>query len=229
MRVLAAIAALWLASALPVAAKAPVVVEVFTSQGCATCADSSAYVADLAARPDVLALTFSVDYWDYLGWRDTFARPEFANRQKAYVKRLTAKAAYTPQLVIGGRAQAAASKTELVDRLIRETRRLPADPPRMQRLGPDRVAVGSGLSPKAGADVWLVRYNPRGEEVEVRRGENRGKTISYRNVVHELVRLGAWNGRPRAYRLTASHDDSLKTAILVQEADGGRVLALLAD
>src|SRR4029079_15369870 len=86
------------------AARPPVVVELFTAQGCASCGDANAYLAKLADRPGVLALTLPVDYWDYLGWADTFAKPEFAERQKAYVSKLSLREPYTPQVVVAGRA-----------------------------------------------------------------------------------------------------------------------------
>jgi len=100
------------------AAKSPVLVELYTAQGCASCVDAGAALAKTAERPDVLALTFSVDYWDYLGWPDTFAQPQFTARQKAYVARLALREPYTPQMVINGRFQTGAKQTEKIDLLI---------------------------------------------------------------------------------------------------------------
>ncbi len=112
------------------AAKPPVVVELYTAQGCASCGEANAYVAKLAERKDILALTFPVDYWDYLGWADTFARPEFADRQKAYVARLSLREPYTPQVVVDGRVQAPGQKSDRVERLVRDAERTPARPRR---------------------------------------------------------------------------------------------------
>ena len=98
------------------AAKPPVLVELFTAQGCGACRDANTYLARLADRPGVLALTFSVDYWDYLGWTDTFARPEYADRQRAYVNRLKLREPYTPQVVVDGRGEAQGLKAAEVDR-----------------------------------------------------------------------------------------------------------------
>jgi hypothetical protein len=229
MRRLVAILLLWLAAALPAAAKTPVLVELFTSQGCTGCAEANAYAAALASRDDVLPLTFSVGYWDYLGWRDTLAKPEFAERQKAYVRRLTNRAVYTPQMVVDGRSQASGSRSGAVERLIDQAHAGPRKAPQVRFVGERRVDVGAGAAPKGGAEVWLVRYDPRGREVEVRGGQNRGRVVAYRNVVAELVRLGAWQGRPKAYRLPAASTAGLKTAVVVQQAGGGRVLALLTD
>ena len=219
--------------ALPLAAAAkspvarpPVVVELYTAQGCASCGEANAYVAKLAERKDVLALTFPVDYWDYLGWADTFAKPEFAVRQKAYVARLSLREPYTPQVVVDGRAEAAGQKSERVERLLRDAERTPRDPPDIRFVGPRRVDVGSGRAPKGGGEVWLIRYDPREQDVAVKSGDNRGQTIAHKNVVREVTRLGAWRGRPAAYRLPAASDDGLKSVVILQAGRGGRVLGV---
>ena len=204
----------------------PVVVELYTAQGCASCGEANAYVAKLAERKDVLALTFPVDYWDYLGWPDTFAKPEFAARQKAYVTRLAVREPYTPQVVVDGRAEAAGQRSERVERLVREAERSPRDPPDIRFLGPRRVDVGSGRAPKGGGEVWLIRYDPREQDVAVKSGDNRGQTIVHKNVVREIKRLGAWRGRPVAYRLPAASEDGLKSVVILQAGRGGRVMAV---
>ena len=214
------------AAARPAVARPPVVVELYTAQGCTSCGDANAYVAKLAKRRDVLALTFSVDYWDYLGWKDTFAQPEFADRQKAYVARLSLREPYTPQVVVDGRAEAAGLKSDRVETLLREAARSPRDPPDIRFVGSRRVDVGSGRAPKGGGEVWLIRYDPREQDVTVKSGDNKGRTIAHRNVVHELTRLGAWRGRPAAFRLTEASDDGLETVILVQAGRGGRIIGV---
>ena len=112
-------------------ARPPVIVELFTAQGCASCGKADAYQASLVADKDVLPLTFAVDYWDYLGWKDTFAKPEFSDRQRAYDKRFGVAEVYTPQVVVDGRAQAPAVKTDDVDALVRSARRQTIDAPLM--------------------------------------------------------------------------------------------------
>jgi len=214
-------------AALAGAAKArpPVVVELFTAQGCSSCGKASAYVADLAKQKDILPLTFAVDYWDYLGWKDTFARPEFTDRQKLYAKRLNVAEVYTPQVVVEGAAQTAGLRPEAVQRLIREARRARLDPPDME-VSDDKARVGSGRRPPGGADVWLIRYDPREQTVEVKDGDNRGQSVSERNVVVQLEKLGRWKGRPALYRLPAPPQDGLSTVILLQDHDGGRILGV---
>lgn len=208
------------------AARTPVVVELYTAQGCGKCVAADAYAAKLAERPGVLLLTFPVDYWDYLGWSDTFAKPEFSDRQKAYVAKLSLHEPYTPQVVVEGRAQAPALNPDKVEKLVSEAAKADRDAPQIRFVGKRRVDVGSGQAPKGGADVWLIRYDPREQGVVVKSGDNRGQTIIQKNVVREITRLGAWKGRPAAYRLPAPSEDGLKTAIVLQAGRGGRVLGL---
>ena len=211
---------------LSAAARTPVVVELYTAQGCASCGEANANLARLADQPGVLALTFSVDYWDYLGWADTFARPEFAERQNAYVTRLLLREPYTPQVVVDGQAQAVGSKADRVDKLVRDAARTPRNPPDIQFAGDRRVYVGSARPPKGGAEVWLIRYDPREQDVAVKAGDNKGQTIPHRNVVREVVRLGGWRGKPAAFRLPPASEEGLKAVVLVQAGHGGRMLGV---
>ncbi|WP_421933446.1 DUF1223 domain-containing protein [Phenylobacterium sp.] len=216
-----------LVAALPLAAQArpPVVVELYTAQGCASCGEANAYVGKLADRPGVLALTFPVDYWDYLGWPDTFAKPEFAERQKAYVARLDLREPYTPQVVVDGRAQAGGLQTEKIDKLVADAAQAPRRAPDMAFIGQRRVDVGFGAVPRGGAEVWVIRYDPREQDVTVRKGDNKGQTVPHRNVVVQIKRLGPWRGQPTAYRLPQAPAEGLATAVLVQGPHGGRVIA----
>jgi hypothetical protein len=131
-------------------------------------------------------------------------------------------------MVVDGRTQASGVRQGLVERLIDEAEKFRAKPPSIRHASSDRVTVGAGAVPKGGAEVWLIRYDPRGREVEIPRGENRGKTLAYRNVVRELHRLGPWTGKTRSYKLPDG-DDGLKEVVVLQQTGGGRVLALLAD
>ncbi len=215
-------------SAAPARVRPPVVVELFTAQGCSSCIKANELVAELSDRPDVLALTFAVDYWDYMGWPDTFAQPEFTERQRAYVRKLALREVYTPQVVIDGRVQASGVRPETIEPLVDQAARERRDPPDMLFLGSRRVAVGSGPVPRGGAEVWLVRYDPRPQEVTPKRGDTRGQTLVQRNMVREIKRLGAWRGRPTAYRMPPAETEGLETVVLVQANKGGRILAVLA-
>jgi len=214
--------------ATPAAAKPPVrepvVVELFTSQGCSGCPQANEILMDLADRPGVIALTYAVDYWDYLGWRDTFAKPEFTERQRAYQTSMSLRDVYTPQFVIDGKRQLSGGRPDDVEAAVHEEAVHRAYPPDMAFPGGDRVAVGSGKAPRGGAQVWLVRYDAAAQEVAVKRGENKGQTVKHGNVVRELVKLGSWKGRPVVFRLPKAEDADLKTVVLVQARDG-RILA----
>lgn len=209
------------------AQKPPVVVELFTAQGCSSCGKANQLAADLAKDDGVLALTYSVDYWDYLGWKDTFAKPAFAERQRAYAKKFALRDVPTPQMVVSGRVQASGTKAEAIEDLIKTAARAPSNAPDMEFVGKTRVAVGSGPAPRGGGEVWLVRYDPREQDIAVKRGDNKGQTLVHRNVVRELVRLGPWAGRPKLYRLPTATDADLETVILLQGAKGGRILGVL--
>jgi hypothetical protein len=208
-----------------VLAHVPVVVELYTAQGCASCDRSNAFAAVLARRSNVIALTFNVDYWDYLGWKDTFAEPEFSERQRAYDKRFGLKDVYTPQIVVEGAGQASGDRQGDVDALIRAARKAPDRGPRIEPRADGTVAVDAdGWRRRQSADdVWLIRYDAKVRTVQVRDGDNRGQSVSHRNVVRQLVRLGAWDGRRKVFHLPPPPEDGLATLVLVQSADGGPV------
>jgi hypothetical protein len=211
-----------LATPLPAyAGKAPVVVELFTSQGCSSCPPANANLIKLSHRPDILALSFSVTYWDYLGWKDTFDDPKYTNRQAAYEKPLGQDGPYTPQMVINGRTTVVGNDLSEISRAIAAVKPL-AGPGIV--LEAHKVFIDAGKPSGSGADVWLVQYDPNLVEVPVRRGENIGHTLPHINVVHSLVHLGTWTGKRRFFTIpTAKH--GYKTAVLVQAFGGGPILA----
>lgn len=173
----------------------PVVVELFTSQGCSSCPPADAMLARLASEPGVLPLSFHVDYWDYLGWTDSFAQPEFTERQERYARVSGERSVYTPQLIVDGEDTALApGPTELMA-LIDAHRVAPA----MVSVHRDTVGDGEAielipLSDLGGrSEVLLVRYVPE-RRIDVTAGENRGKQVSYTNVVLTMDRLAEWDG-----------------------------------
>lgn len=213
------------ALAAPAWARTPVVVELYTSQGCSSCVKSGAVLTDLPAKPPVLTLTFGVDYWNYLGWSDTFAKPEFTSRQRDYMTRLALREVYTPQVVIDGRFETAAVSADQVEPLIKQAARTRPDPPQIT-FRKNRVAIGSGRAPKGGGEVWLVRYDPQNQTVLVKSGENHGQSLIEHDVVRELIRLGPWSGHPKSYDLPEPSAEGLGAAVLVQGAHGGPILAV---
>ncbi len=211
------------------AARTPVVVELYTAQGCSSCRVANDHLAEMAKEPGVLALTFAVDYWDYLGWRDTFAQPAFTERQRAYARKFDVREVYTPQVVVDGRFQTGGVKADKVDALVAQAAKAPRDPPDMLFMLNGRVAVGSGPAPRGGVDVWLIRYDPREIAVTPKKGDNRGEAVVHRNVVRQVARLGGWTGRPTAYKTPKPLEEGLKTVVLLQGAKGGRILAVLME
>ena len=195
------------------------VVELFTSQGCSSCPPANAAVASIADRPDVLALSYGVTYWDRLGWTDTFGHPAFTQRQWAYARRFKRDQVYTPQVVVNGRVHSVGNNRPLLDKLVRDN----------ERRGGPKVALEAGaVSVGAGAgraEVWMVRYDPRTIPVPIRRGENGGRTLPHRNVVRELVKVGDWSGAAGRYALPTATQAGLRTAVLVQSGTTGAILA----
>lgn len=204
----------------------PVVVELFTAQGCAGCPEANRTVEALAAEPGVIALTYAVDYWDYLGWPDTFARPAFTQRQRDYQTKLHLRNVYTPQVIIDGRRQVSGAVAPDVQAAVDAEAARRVWPPEIEfREDGGRVGIGSGRVPAGGAQVWLVTYKPGAQTVEVTDGDNRGETVRHINVVRSIRPLGDWRGRPMLLDLPAGDDEGMAHAVLVQARADGRILA----
>jgi len=197
------------------------VVELYTSQGCSSCPPANAAVAQLSARPEILALSFGVTYWDELGWKDTFAQKTFTDRQWDYARGLRHDNVGTPQVVVNGRLDVVGQSVPEIEGALRRAALAAGGPQVTLAAGRAEIA---GAAPKRPADVWLVRYDPNIVQVPVRRGENSGKTLPHKNVVRELTRLGGWAGGPARYAIPAG-PAGLKTAVLLQAGPGGPILA----
>ena len=201
------------------------VVELFTSQGCSSCPPANANLITLSQRSDLLVLSFAVTYWDRLGWKDTFGKPEFTERQVIYEPALEQFGPYTPQMVVNGRATVVGNRLAEIDALIAAAPPL-AGPSLSLEAG--QLGIGAGSAPPAGADVWRVSYDPHTVAVPVGKGENSGRTLAHTHVVHELEKLGHWTGAALQMPLAPS-PEGLRTAILVQQPQGGPVLAAITD
>lgn len=207
----------------------PVVVELFTAQGCAGCPEANRIVGSVAQRPGVIVLTYGVDYWDYLGWPDTFARPEFAERQRAYRQALQLRNVSTPQVVIDGRRQLSGARPPELKAAVEAEARERGWPPEIEfRETGDRVGVGSGRPPRGGAEVVVVLYQPGLQTVEVKDGDNRGQAVSHVNVVREVRRLGDWSGRPVLFPLPADAVEGDGMVVLLQAKEDRRILSSAA-
>ena len=197
------------------------VVELFTSQGCSSCPPADAFLGELSRRPDVIALGFHVDYWDYIGWKDPFASKAFTGRQHAYGQALGRGYVYTPQMVVDGMSHATGSRVNEVERLIaarRDAQRLPV---RLMRAGTGRLKVSVGAGGARGpADVWFVTYT-RARITDVASGENGGRRLANYNIVRRLTHLGRWTGAPVEFTVSLGEAEADGCAVLVQ-AEGHR-------
>lgn len=202
----------------------PILVELFTSEGCSSCPPADALLAELAARPDVLALSFHVDYWDRLGWKDPFSSPVVTRRQQRYAEQLGLSTVYTPQIVVDGRWQAVGSSREEVGRILDAARRDRGQVPLALVIdhGRARITLGSG-SGTGSAVVELIGFDRR-HVTPVARGENAGRTLAHVDVVRSIEEAARSAGRADVIEvpLPAQCD---RVAAIVQASDG-RVLAL---
>ncbi len=169
----------------------PVIVELFTSQGCSSCPPADAYLQKLTKNDAVLGLSFHVDYWDYIGWKDPFASSQHTKRQRMYADALRARYVYTPQVVVDGRLDAMGADKSDINRCINY-----AD--KQMKLTISRGDNGEILLPEdhngKNSSVWLVHFDKE-HTTKILRGENRGRTLTNSNVVRSIEHLGLWDGQ----------------------------------
>ncbi|HZR71926.1 DUF1223 domain-containing protein [Bradyrhizobium sp.] len=190
------------------AAEPRAVVELFTSQGCSSCPPADKIIGELAKDPSVIALSMPIDYWDYLGWKDTLADARFSARQKAYSHMRGDRDVYTPQAIVNGEAHVIGSDRAGIERAIGATRKndgVMSVPVSMKLSGghitvsvPDASKVmsvaDSGKAPAAiHGEVWICSIS-KAIPIEIARGENHGRELTYYNVVRNLLKVGDWNG-----------------------------------
>lgn len=213
------------------AAMPPVVVELFTSQGCNSCPPAEAFLNELADEEGIIALELHVDYWDYIGWADPFANPEITQRQRDYASALALRYVYTPQMVIDGRLNVVGSHRQQVRAAIGQST-LRGKPIAVEFTETDggKIVIPAGHSPDGGATVWLAIYDGL-HETEVKRGENRGKTLKNRHVVRELEELAVWTGERLEIPVDLARVAALGRAgcaILVQQGRTGPIIGAAA-
>ncbi|MEE9140142.1 MAG: DUF1223 domain-containing protein, partial [Alphaproteobacteria bacterium] len=210
-------------------ASSTTVVELFTSQGCSSCPPADAFLRELSRRDDVIALSFHVTYWDYIGWRDPFASHTNTSRQRAYGRALHQRYVYTPEMVIDGIAAEVGSRRELVSRIIeRESRRKRLRVPvTATALGDDSIAVAIPAADYEGtAAVWLIEYD-REHVTHVERGENEGRTLTNANVVRDIHRIGSWTGEALQVSVPLSQltdEDRDGCVVILQSEEAGPIL-----
>lgn len=222
---LASLVMLSAATALPGRGKAsPVVVELFTSQGCPFCPLADEFLTTLARNNDILPLALHVDYWDYLGWPDNFADPRFTERQKQYARTRGKSSVYTPQMVVQGVDALVGSHThEVMESIVTHMRRPDRINVSLARTdGTLRVSLSPTGEETGLCEVYLVRYEPSAT-VAIERGENAGREITYVNIVTEWRRIGSWDGHAEVVIDTEATGDA-PIAVVVQSADMGPVI-----
>ncbi len=224
-------AALILASSLIAghASAAPrAVLELFTSQGCSSCPPADELFATMRDDPDLIALSLPVDYWDRLGWKDTFAKPAFTRRQNAYARVRGDGQVYTPQAVVNGVAHAIGSRRGAIDAAIEQTSASVSVPITLKREGNAlRVSVGSGDANAGRAKLVMMPYLDK-RDVAIGRGENARRTVTYTNIVRDVVEVADWSGEPIARTIPlkglADYDGIV---VLLQAGSPGRPGAVL--
>lgn len=193
----------------------PVVVELFTSQGCSSCPPADALLTELARNPNILPLAFHITYWNNLGWRDPFSLEAGTDRQRAYQRSLHTDTIYTPQMVVEGQADVIGSDRASVAAAI--ARATIANPIRLTTRSSAQgleVEVGAG---QGDAKILLIGYDSQHKTV-VARGENAGRSLSETNIVRSLTVLGSWNGK--AITLASAPPAAERAAVLLQAPDG---------
>jgi hypothetical protein len=216
------------AAAAASAAERPIVVELFTSEGCSSCPPADALLAELGTRPDILALSFHVDYWDRLGWKDPFSSAAATARQRRYARLISADTVYTPQIVVDGRWQAVGSDRSAVEQAIDAARHTPAALSVTLTLVHDRARIAIGAAGGAAAgSVVLIGFDRRHVDA-VRGGENDGRTLAHVDVVRGIAEIGRLDSKEGTIEAQIGwHADRL--AVLVEAADGHILGAAVAD
>lgn len=215
-----------LSFASPLAAQtSPVVVELFTSQGCSSCPAADAILRELAERDDVIALALHVDYWDYIGWKDTFGSPAHSDRQRAYAAAGQRRSIYTPEMIVNGQTDIVGAKAMALSKAIsehaQETAQVALDITRDgANLNISAQKLGAVTGPMT---VYMLRYTPR-RVTEIKRGENAGKTIEYSNIVEGWQVLGTWDGAS-PLTLSAPAPGDKPAVVIIQLQNAGAILA----
>lgn len=219
---------LYVAAVSAAPAKSPAVLELFTSQGCSSCPPADALLGELARRDDVIALSYSVDYWDYLGWKDTLGSPENSARQRRYASVRGDGRVYTPQIVVNGVAHAVGSNPQAVEQAISSGEKEVAGQKvsvSLTRQG-DALVASIGAGEGGSATLWAGTATPS-QSVKIARGENRGRTVTYHNSVRQSVPAGTWSGEAGRITIPLSKlrgSEGDLAFVLLQRGAGGPIL-----
>ncbi len=216
---------LWAACTAPGWADPAVVIELYTSQGCSSCPPADEFMETLVTDPRVIPLSLHVDYWDYIGWADSFANPRFTDRQKAYARAIGSRTIYTPQMIVGGQDRIEGyAPDQLAIFLAEHLAKVPQVTLVVERQG-DLVVIRAEADPPLTAPVrvQLVRYKPK-ETVLIERGENAGREVTYHNIVTSWESLGDWPGTA-PLELSAPAPGGEPAVVILQEQGPAAILA----
>jgi hypothetical protein len=198
------------------------VIELFTSQGCSSCPAADKLLGELADDPSLVTISVPIDYWDYLGWKDTLADPRNTARQRAYAHVRGDGKVYTPQVVVNGSLHVLGSDKAAIERAIGQSRKNGAmsAPPVTLTLADGRlnVAVPDAADVRTPVEVWLCGLT-KAATIAIGRGENKGRTVTYHNVARRWIKLGDWNGKANAWSIPAQKlegDGIDEAAVLMQ-------------
>jgi hypothetical protein len=204
------------------------VVELFTSQGCSSCPPADELLVEYSRQPDIIALSLPVNYWDYLGWKDTLAHVAFTERQKAYAHSRSDRQVFTPQMIVNGKKSCIGSDRAQIENAIQYTSKgrktLPVNVTVNEQSGTVTIQVEeTPETAQREAEVWVLPVL-RTQTVPIERGENRGKTITYANVVRGLNRLGEWRGGSARFEmpLETARKGGDAYVVLLQSTDAAR-------
>jgi hypothetical protein len=191
----------------PVWAEPRAVIELFTSQGCSSCPAADRLLGELSRDPSLVTMSLPVDYWDYLGWKDTLALHGHSDRQRAYADTRGDREVYTPQVVVNGVVHVLGSDKAAIEKAIVQTRRNAATLalPVSMSIADGKVTVrvpAAGNGPSSG-EIWLCPVTSK-VSVDIGRGENHGQTLTYHNVVRRWVKLGEWSGKDESFSMPLS-------------------------
>jgi hypothetical protein len=207
----------------------PIVVELFTSQGCSSCPPADALLGELAKRADVLPLAFHVDYWDRLGWKDPYSSAVATQRQRSYARLLDSATVYTPQMVVDGRTDVVGSYRGEVLHAIDQARVAAVAVPIDLATQPDgmRVRIAGDESAPHRATLWLVGFD-RHHVTQIGAGENGGRQLAEWNIVRGLESLGDWQGAPYETTIPAAKLAGYERVAVMLQEPGGRILGAAA-
>ena len=204
----------------------PVVVELFTSQGCSSCPPADDMMGVLAERDDVIALSLHVDYWDYIGWKDEFAVPANAKRQRGYAVAAGRKSVFTPEMIVNGESDVVGAKPMKLATLIEQHKSKPARVSLSLARHGNQVEIAAHRlsgSPTTEMEVQMLRYQPS-RRAKITRGENAGRVMHYVNVTQDWRVVTTWDGRKDLTLRTDAAGD-LPVVVLIQEINHGPIFA----